>query len=278
LIILEPMGGLANRMRVIASGLWLKEKLRTDLVVIWNENYELSCPYNLLFEENDIFLIRQKARKYHYVKTSNQTSLSQKLATKIINKLIGVDYCIQEPDFYNLIWKGKLDMCNAVKKHKVTYIQTCQEFGDNLFAFQNFKPILPIREKIGLITKKFTAHTTGVHIRRLDHVISIQYSPIELFINKMRAELDNQKNTKFFLCTDDAEVEKAIIAVFGDKIITYEKELSRQTIKGMQDALVDLYCLSSTKKILGSYWSSYSDIASRLNNIELEVLKTSKDE
>src|SRR6185312_3197095 len=159
-----------------------------------------------------------------------------------------------------------------------TYIQTCQEFGDNLFAFQYFKPILPIREKVGLVTKKYTAHVIGVHIRRMDHGISIQYSPVELFINKMHAELENQKNTKFFLCTDDAEVEKAIVAEFGDKIITYEKELSRQTIKGMQDALVDLYCLSSTKKILGSYWSSYSDIASRLNHIELEVLKTSKDE
>ena len=274
MILLEPMGGLANRMRVIASGIWLIGKLKTELVVIWNENYELNCPYNLLFEESGIFSVRQKVKKYNYIKTSNQITLSKKLSTKIINKLIGIDYCIQELDFYNLIWTGKLDIYEAAKKHRVTYIQTCQEFGDNLFAFQYFKPILQIKEKIDLVIKNFTAYTIGVHIRRKDHINSIQYSPLELFINKMQAELEAEKNTSFFLCTDDLEVENTIVSIFGNNIISYKKELSRQSVQGIQGAVVDLFCLSKTKKILGSYWSSYGDIGSRLNHIELEVLKS----
>ena len=273
MIILEPLGGLANRMRVIASGVGLMRKLNTQLTVIWNENYELNCPYNLLFENDEAFNIRQKERKYSYIKTSNQTTLSKRISTSIINKLIGVDYCIQEPDFFNLIWTNKLDIFEAAKKHRITYIQTCQEFGDNSFAYQYFKPVLPISEKIEQIIKQFTAYTIGVHIRRTDHTNSIQYSPIDLFINKMQAELDAKKDVTFFLSTDDPPTEKAIIAVFGPKVIIYEKERSRQTVKGMQDAVVDLYCLSRTNKILGSYWSSYTEIAAVFNNIELEVLK-----
>jgi hypothetical protein len=274
MLIIEPLGGLANRMRVIASGIWLKKKLGTGLVVIWNENYELNCPYNLLFEENPAFTIRQKGRKYNYIKTSNQTTLVRRISAAVTNKLIGIDYCVLDNDFYNLVFTNKLDVYQAAKKHRVTYIQTCQAFGENLFAFACFKPILPISEKIGLVIKQFTAATIGVHIRRTDHAHSIENSPIDLFITKMRAELAAGKNSTFFLCTDDPEVEQAILAIFGEKVIIYEKERSRQTIGGMQDAVVDLYCLSKTNKILGSYWSSYAEIAAILNDIELEVVKT----
>lgn len=274
MILLEPLGGLANRLRVIASGIWLKKKLETKLVVIWNENYELRCPYNLLFEDCGIFYIKKKERKYNYIETSSQANAIKKYTFSTINKFIGVDFCIQEQDFYRLIWKNKLDIFETAKKHKVTYIQTCQEFGDNSFAFQYFQPILSITKKINLITKNFTEFTIGIHIRRTDHTHSIQCSPIHLFIDKMKAELIFQKETTFFLCTDDIEVEKSLNLIFAEKIINSKKELSRETIQGMQDAVVDLYCLSKTKKILGSYSSSYSDIASRLNDIDLEVIKT----
>jgi hypothetical protein len=275
MVILEPFGGLANRMRVIASGIWLKEKLKTALIVFWNENYELNCPYNLLFEEDELISVRHKERKYNYVRSSNQPSAAKTISANIVNKIIGVNYCIREPDFHSLVWAGKLDIYEAARKNKVTNIQTCQEFGDNLFAFKYFRPVLPLMEKIRLVTGSFTPFTIGVHIRRTDHTNAIQFSPLELFIAKMQQELDAQVNTTFFLCTDEPEAEQTIKAIFGAKVITYKKELSRMTVQGIQDAVVDLYCLAATKKILGSYWSSFSDIASRLNNIELEVLKTS---
>ena len=45
MITLEPLGGLANRMRVIASGLWLMKESNQELEVIWNLNEEVlgSC-------------------------------------------------------------------------------------------------------------------------------------------------------------------------------------------------------------------------------------------
>jgi hypothetical protein len=272
-IIIEPLGGLANRMRVIASAIWLKEQLKTGLTVIWNENFELNCPYSALFEDHGMFLIRPKARKYHYIKTTNQNTLPGKIKSSLINRLIGIDYCIKEQDFHDLIWTGKLDIYEIAKRHRTVYIQTCQEFGDNAFAFRHFTPALPIIQKINVITQNFTRHTIGVHIRRLDNTNSIQFSPTPLFIQKMKAELAAEADVKFFLCTDDPKEEKAIIAEFGEKVITYKKHLDRQTVRGMQDAAIDLFCLSKTQKILGSFWSSYSDIAARINNIELNVIK-----
>ncbi|MCO5947678.1 hypothetical protein [Mucilaginibacter flavidus] len=273
MIIAEPLGGLANRMRVIASAILLQQKLNTKLIVIWNENYELNCPFNLLFEDCPAFTIQSKERKYNYIKSSNQTTPGKKIQAAFVNKLIGIDYCILDNDFYNLVFKGKLDVYFAAKNHGITYIQTCQAFGETLNALSYFKPVLSVREKIRDVARQITACTIGVHIRRTDHDNSIKYSPIDLFVQKMQAAMAACKKTTFFLCTDDPEVEKIVTSFFCEKVIVHKKERSRQTVRGMQDAVVDLYCLSATSKILGSYWSSFAEIAAALNNIELEIVR-----
>ena len=35
----------------------------------------------------------------------------------------------------------------------------------------------------------------------------------------------------------------------------------------MHDALLDLYCLASTRKIIGSFFSSFTDIAADMHHI-----------
>ena len=36
----------------------------------------------------------------------------------------------------------------------------------------------------------------------------------------------------------------------------------------MQDALIDLWCLAASRKIIGSYWSSFTDTAADMGGIE----------
>ena len=113
-----------------------------------------------------------------------------------------------------------------------------------------------------------------MHIRRTDNVESIKFSPLELFLEKINFEVSENENVNFFLSTDDLNVEERIISEFGNKIITHKKEFSRQTVAGMQDAVVDMFCLSKTAVIYGSYWSSFSEISARIGEINLTTLIT----
>ena len=169
MITIEPLGGLANRMRVIASGIWLKEELDTDLKVIWNKNNELNCPYHLLFEKTDAFEIISKNPVYRFLKRSNGATAAGKKKANIYNALLGVNYCIAEPDFPGIALNDNFELLQIAKKYKHVYIQTCQEFGNNQAAFNHLKPILPLREKIENLSHKFDEFTIGVHIRRTDH-------------------------------------------------------------------------------------------------------------
>ncbi len=49
--------------------------------------------------------------------------------------------------------------------------------------------------------------------------------------------------------------------------------VARDDPAAMEDAVVDLYALSRCRKIIGSYWSSFTDTAAELGSIERVLAK-----
>ena len=49
-IIVQPMGGLCNRMRTIASAVKLAKKLNCKMKVLWVKDKALNAPFKSLFE------------------------------------------------------------------------------------------------------------------------------------------------------------------------------------------------------------------------------------
>lgn len=115
----------------------------------------------------------------------------------------------------------------------------------------------------------YTANTVGVHIRRTDNIAAIKNSPIENFMTLMDQEIENNANTNFYLATDSEETKNLFIKKYGDKIIPTHPTLNRNTTEGIKDAIVELFCLGHTHKIIGSKNSTYSLMASRLFKAEL---------
>lgn len=152
-------------------------------------------------------------------------------------------------------------------------MNTCEEFYDNTGMFDHFKLKSNLLKELKENTAKFNKNTIGIHIRRTDNIDSILNSPTELFKFYMDKELENNPDVNFFLSTDDLIVENELKFHYPHKILTREKELSRNKEKGITDAAIDLFCLAKTVKIYGSYWSSFSDIAARIGKIQLVVIK-----
>ncbi len=47
--------------------------------------------------------------------------------------------------------------------------------------------------------------------------------------------------------------------------------ISRNSEDGIIQAACELFALANTQKIIGSYWSSFGEIAARLGNIDIEI-------
>jgi hypothetical protein len=143
--------------------------------------------------------------------------------------------------------------------------------------YKYFKPVNSIKSRVEDLSKEFNSCTVGVHIRRTDNKLAIAKSPIERFIELMSREKSRNEKVKFYLATDSPDSEKIIFERFPGDVIINIKELRRDRKEGIKDALVDLLCLSKTSRIIGSYWSSFTDVASEMGKIPLVIAGDDND-
>lgn len=110
----------------------------------------------------------------------------------------------------------------------------------------------------------------GVHVRRTDHTGCIRESPLYVFVEKMKEIQKKDKAVKFFLATDDPQVEEELCREFPERIVTYrDKVWGRNSQSGMESAIVDFLCLSRCDQILGSYGSVFSMFSAMYGGKEL---------
>jgi hypothetical protein len=108
----------------------------------------------------------------------------------------------------------------------------------------------------------------GVHIRRTDHTKCIENSPVEFFIDSMNKE---PTDTKFYLATDCLETKNKLKELFKERIITSSIVLKRTTREGVRGALQDFVSFSNCSKIIGTRYSSFSEMAALYGGIELVI-------
>lgn len=144
---------------------------------------------------------------------------------------------------------------------------------DHAEGFQSFVPVEQIAAKIKVFRETFKSHMIGVHIRKRDHKKAIKFSPNYLFENKIDEYLERKPaDFGIFLATDDPDTAQFFEKKYPAVVYTYPKTFGRDTKEGMIDAVVELFLLANTKKIYGSYWSSFSGVAKRIYGTELEIL------
>lgn len=253
MIIIQPSGGLCNRMRVINSGWRLAREKKEPLQILWNCNAELNCPFESLFQPVTEF----KIRNIHSVADPR----------KLFHQKTAKHYLTNEDILAHRNSDGCLDADYAASLTGKTYIFTWEWFYPSE-DYHLFVPTERLQARIDAMTAQFGTSCVGVHIRRTDNQPAIGKSSTDAFLRSMEQELAADPHTRFYLATDDMEEERILREAFPERILSNENRcLRRDSIDGMHDALLDLYCLASTRKIIGSYFSSFTDIAAEIHGI-----------
>lgn len=269
---LVPVGGLANRMKAIDAAISLTQEVGAALRIVWFKDQGLNCRFNQLFSPldlpnvtvkeasvADLFLLDRPRRKNFHL-----PSLFQRLQ---------FSDCIYEEQATQLFYR-QFDFPTWLKQHKRAYLASCVYFYSKPQEqrFRHFRPIPALQQQIDHLCAPFL-HTIGVHIRRTDNAASIAQSPTELFISRMEEEIQRDASCTFYLATD-SETDKALLKQrFGKRLFTSPQPTVRNTPNGIQAALIELYALSHTQRILGSAQSSYSETAAQLSDIICEIIK-----
>ena len=144
-------------------------------------------------------------------------------------------------------------------------------------SYSHFYKKNPERFNFHLRNLRFKASSSssksfvGVHIRRTDHTKCINESPLSFFIETMSRE---PSETRFYLATDCENSRKKIIEVFKDRVIISEIILKRTSLEGVKGAIIDFLNLSSCSKIIGTRYSSFSEMAALYGGVELILNQT----
>jgi hypothetical protein len=233
-------GGLCNRLRVLLSGIGFSELTGRELVVCW---------------------------PVHGPETDR--SFQAALSDLWMHSYREVDM----PQFFSMpAHPGAVEASlppDPQSSARALYTQSCYSYFEILplrprdyLTRLRLAPLLEDRVKEFTERYLLASSRFGVHIRtNRAHEQTIRHSPVSWFERRM-AELHEQyPEALFYLSCDSDEVSAALHHRFPGQIRELCTPPGYNTREGIQKGVMDLYLLAQTDYILGSYYSSFSDMA-----------------
>lgn len=265
MLTITPQCGLCNRLRVVLSALHLSKTEGCAVCVDWGNSAECRAWFEQLFVPIDTGRFRVVHRRW-WTRPVTRANLHWPWLVRLL-----MGYTCQRKQ-YKPATPDELPA--LLRRHRRVYVSTPYALGHYTpDCLARLQPCPDIQQRIDRLCARFTRHTVGVHIRRTDNVQSLAESPVEAFRHAMDAEISRNFRVTFYLATDDDALKRQLMQEYPDRIITQRTAVRRDTLEGMTDAVVDLWCLAATRKLLGSYWSSFTDTAAELGGIPLEVVR-----
>lgn len=264
-----PDGGMANRMRAIASGIYLASETARKPIIVWHKDKLCNVDIERIFDTSALNakIITPPALSYHTI--YNQARKKNFYLPAIVQRfrfgraLTDVN-CLGELLEDSPIVKQITESTDG----DILFFSG-QEFYDfprdlyrQLFIFTK-----EVKNRACEILNGNAWPEMAFQIRRTDHVQAIAASPTEKFMDKMK-ETDGQ----FFLATDSQDIKKSVEATFGDQAIFNNNVARRDTPDGIVDAMAEIMIMSHASVIYGSRFSSFCEAANIIGNNQLIIL------
>ena len=271
-LLLVPSGGLANRMRAIASAWQLCRREQAALQVVWFQGWGMHAAFSDLFEPIAAEGLRLREAVWYDYLVNDRPRRHNLWLPWLPQQVFYRGGVINELEVARLR-DGGFDF-SAWLHGKKRCMSCYDEFGevpDTSYA-ELFRPNGQVMKLVRANESRLRGYVVGVHVRRTDNVDAIRKSPIELFLGACRRELAAHADLTIFLATDSEEVKQQMRQVFGKRIVTSAHEASRDSVEGLREGLADLWTLSRCRKIYGSAGSSFSVMAARVGGNSLTIL------
>lgn len=156
--------------------------------------------------------------------------------------------------------------CDEYKTIDLLYEKTPTYFIEKyLKVINSLKINQDILDYVNDFTKDWT-DMVGVHIRSWYCEKNILHSN-----SIFEEQIDALNPKKFFFCCDNADIQNYFVDKYGDRIVVYEREIFNdpqfaesglhEDVQITADAFIELLILSKCATIIGTYASSFDEVA-----------------
>jgi hypothetical protein len=184
--------------------------------------------------------------------------------------------------FYEEDWRlqvssEELEYCEIYKTIDLLYGDTPKYFVEKYLKVLKKLVINPdIVNFVNEFTKDWK-DVVGVHIRSW-YCSKNRFHSNDIF----EEQIDKLNPEKFFFCCDNSDVQNYFTNKYGDKIVTYERQIFNQPhlaesghhddIQITTDAFIELLILSKCSTIIGTYDSTFDEVAWWMSGCKSNVI------
>ena len=266
--------GLGNRLRALGAAMVLAKKSYRWLRVIWTPDMHVNATMDSLFDlpasnlfdvwedfdsrelegENvDVYNYMDFKERYRYIDGWSMNHIYVRSAY-ILNSSIVTEDLINE------------ELRTLVVHPAVRELMSRVEIPANAtLVGVHVRSAGPRDEMKGLSDQEYTETEFETMEFYRNH------STARYFVEKMKeAEKAGSGPVAFYVAADNSKEVEYLTRKFPN-IITLPNSCSGRTMRCMRTALAELFLLGSCSKIIGSFWSSFTEVAGRLANISVVV-------
>lgn len=277
-IFIDAQHGLGNRLRAIASAGAIAAGTDRELVIIWQPDDHCDCHFQDLFHP------------YGAVLDAGFVSDAQSLGLQVFN------YMEVEAD-------SRKDAPIALNSFQDVYLRSafplvhrCSSWATQNQWLRDLQPTDVVRD---LVDSVRSPNDLSIHIR-MEGGAEAQHLPYESAANwtaEAQQEIDHWRKRshftrflprldqliaqglagKVFLATDTQSVYAEFETRYGDRVTRLPRPASDRSTPSIIYALTDAILLGQAPRLLGSTWSSFSELAARLAVTPLTVELTGRD-
>ncbi len=275
---IDAQHGLGNRLRAIASGAAIAEATDRELVIIWEPDAHCECHFGDLFDYRGAVLARSFAgltaacgmdfitymeleancRKYRRIHPGRGEDFYARTA-----------YVLNSPDsnpqaensFLQRLEpvEAVLDLVSSVRSPNDVAVHVRMAGGD---GFEHLPYETPDNWKK-------SSHRKIKRWRRKSHFSNFM-ARIDQLTSEGRAD-------RIFLAADQVETYDEFYRRYGNRVACLKRELYDRSTEQLIYALADALLLGRAPLLLGSTWSSFSELAQRLSAESMHIEMSGKD-
>jgi hypothetical protein len=259
---IDAQHGLGNRLRTIGSAACISEGTNRELIIVWRLDDHCNCRFEDLFEYNG----------------------------EVIDEMAIPDKSLSEVYNYMFVEGGEKNKLIADNSGKDIYIRSAFVLNSPHSNYDNenrfIQSLRPTSTILQLVNSVRHPNDLSVHIRMEggekyehlpyeksdnwsaeDHEL-ISYwrlkSHYANFAKRIQQLIRKGRADKIFVAADNPEAYTELEAIFSDRIVWLQRNVYDRSSEQMQYALADAILLSKAPLLLGSSWSSFSELAQRL--------------
>ena len=285
-VIAQPIEGLANRLQALISCQAIAESHRLPFAVRWEPGAGFSDdPWDALFA-NELSVVSRR-------EFEEALAGGTPVASDWLQYLPGQPYRLRP----QLRIRSALA---AIRRRGIIYDRACRDLLRVLKQngakgmrmkryrwrqrrlYRELRPAPPLAKTVDEFTGRHFSEgpVVGLHIRRGDAVAGpsrehYTVSSDEAFELEIDDILNAEPATRFFLATDCEETQERFCRRYPGRMLIYPKSFVGSTHgaakRGQSDAVVELFLLSRTRRVLGTAASSFGGVAAQVGGIAMRA-------